>query len=121
MLLLLPFVFAPIVMACWGTYCNPPNTEPDTSDGQNLTVATGQLCCDSGIPDPTGTCKGKNLNSYCCSNRGNDGNDIEGGCDNLIRFNVGRDVMMQAGNSPQCNFTGADSGATYFGFIGCAA
>ncbi|KAK2053112.1 hypothetical protein LY76DRAFT_295869 [Colletotrichum caudatum] len=113
-------LFAPVVLACWGQYCNTPDTSgPELI--KNIAPSTGQICCDPhGSPEPTGTCKGKNLNAYCCTNLANDGSDIDGGCDTLIRYKTGRDVLATAGNADICSYTN-NVGDTMIGFIGCAA
>ncbi|KAK2052895.1 hypothetical protein LY76DRAFT_525770, partial [Colletotrichum caudatum] len=69
----------------------------------------GGVCCTSdGTADPSETCSGKGLNSFCCSNiasfRGN-------GCDGVSSFPVGRFVQA----FPPTNNTCGGGG-----FIGCA-
>ncbi|KAK2022427.1 hypothetical protein LX32DRAFT_193759 [Colletotrichum zoysiae] len=111
----IPFFFAPSVLACFGSGCQQhPYTEIETPE-------TGPLCCDNGVADPTGTCKGQNLNAYCCSDSKNDGTgQFDSGCDGLARFTVGRQVVAFAADAPRCNTTDV-LGDTIVGFVGCAA
>ncbi|KAK2054756.1 hypothetical protein LY76DRAFT_579363 [Colletotrichum caudatum] len=69
---------------------------------------TGPLCCGQGVADPTNTCSGKKLNSFCCSDQRN---NVGTGCDNLAKFPVGREVLAFASSDVVCDGTG---------FIGCA-
>ncbi|KAK2049493.1 hypothetical protein LZ31DRAFT_342903 [Colletotrichum somersetense] len=113
------FLFAPAVLAYWGSNNQPPANGPGVF--KDIVPVTGQICCDPhGSPDPTGTCKGKNLNAYCCTSYTNDGTDDEQGCDALIRFTTGRDVLATAGNADICAYTN-NGGNVMTGFIGCAA
>ncbi|KAK2008682.1 hypothetical protein LZ32DRAFT_650335 [Colletotrichum eremochloae] len=76
----------------------------------------GGLCCDSrGVADPSLTCQNKSLSAFCCSANHD---DVGGGCDGLLGFPVGRDVLAfppppAAGDN---NFP-----CGLLGFIGCAA
>ncbi|KAK2003004.1 hypothetical protein LX36DRAFT_188728 [Colletotrichum falcatum] len=84
------------------------------------TPVTGGICCDSGVADPTETCSKKGLNAYCCSSRRND-YPLSGGCDRLVKFTIGREVLAYA-EGPTCNattYTGSRED-TIVGFIGCA-
>ncbi|KAK2000568.1 hypothetical protein LX36DRAFT_654288 [Colletotrichum falcatum] len=83
---------------------------------------TGQICCDHGVEDPTGTCSSQGLNAYCCSDRQND-NPYSGGCDYFARFKVGRDVLSFA-DVPACNVSIPvliGDPTIIVGFVGCAA
>ncbi|KAK2033196.1 hypothetical protein LX32DRAFT_635605 [Colletotrichum zoysiae] len=113
------FLFAPAVLAWCGSNCYPSDNGPGVF--QAIVPVTGQICCDpNGSPDPTGTCKGKNLNSYCCTSYANDGTDRIAGCDDLLRFKTGRNVLATAGNADVCAYTNK-AGNVMTGFIGCAA
>ncbi|KAK1985330.1 hypothetical protein LZ30DRAFT_649929 [Colletotrichum cereale] len=91
---------------------------------QFATPATGEICCDAGIADPSGTCKGMNLNAYGCINLENDG-DAEpgaftgkGGCDRSpTTFPTGRNVKAFVPVEVRKSLGGND---TAVGFIGCA-
>ncbi|KAK1561262.1 uncharacterized protein LY79DRAFT_531715 [Colletotrichum navitas] len=69
---------------------------------------TGPLCCGQSVADPTNTCSGLNLNSFCCSDRPS---NVGIGCNNLARFPVGRQVQAFASSEVLCDGVG---------FIGCA-
>ncbi|KAK1948749.1 hypothetical protein LY78DRAFT_622756 [Colletotrichum sublineola] len=73
----------------------------------------GQQCCnDEGIADPTETCSGMGLFSFCCNN---DPNFLNNGCDGVQSFFVGRNVKGFPATNNSCSVNGAT------GFIGCAA
>ncbi|KAK1978176.1 hypothetical protein LZ30DRAFT_825203 [Colletotrichum cereale] len=97
---------------------------------------TGGLCCDEGIPDPSGTCKALNLNSYGCYGLSN-GEGLPGqtaGCDLSKEdgFPIGRKVEAFVPGSGDGTvkkviewtiarpFRG-HAGDNMVGFIGCAA
>ncbi|KAK2048786.1 hypothetical protein LZ31DRAFT_563093 [Colletotrichum somersetense] len=79
-----------------------------------VTPRTGGVCCSAnGVADPSGTCAGAKLNSYCCSAFPN----FEGsGCDGhgINGFPTGRTVQSfpPGGNDGKvCGF---------LGFVACA-
>ncbi|KAK1984507.1 hypothetical protein LZ30DRAFT_431619 [Colletotrichum cereale] len=85
--------------------------------------ATGNICCDSGITDPSGTCKGMNLNSYTCINLFNDQGALpgafnsKGGCDRSPPFPIGRQVKAFVPGAVKKPLAAGDNAV---GFIGCA-
>ncbi|KAK1988260.1 hypothetical protein LZ30DRAFT_683988 [Colletotrichum cereale] len=88
------------------------------------TPTTGQICCDHGAQDPSGTCKTMGLNAYGCLNFANDesaefgDSSGLGGCDRLVDFKVGCNVFGFAENVPVKK--PLSDGNTIVGFIGCA-
>ncbi|KAK1978177.1 hypothetical protein LZ30DRAFT_729726 [Colletotrichum cereale] len=107
------FLLAPVAVLC--------------TDYNYSTVTTGDLCCDKGIEDPNGFCKGMNLNAYgCCDvpNRPEDPNSPNAkfniGCDGLPDdFPVGRTVVASVPGSVVKKFV--RPGDNMIGFVGCAA
>ncbi|KAK1976805.1 hypothetical protein LZ30DRAFT_733637 [Colletotrichum cereale] len=92
------------------------------------TPELGNLCCDQGIADPSGTCKAMNLNAYGCSDIANDGRAVpgadgsRGGCDRVPQFPIGRNVLgfvEGSGNGTVKKPLGGNDNLV--GFIGCAA
>ncbi|TLD11629.1 hypothetical protein PspLS_11568 [Pyricularia sp. CBS 133598] len=93
-------------------------------------AATGQLCCNSGVPDPSGTCTKMQLNSYACesfrgnvekAHRGDPGR--KNGCDNEILsglFPIGREVKAFVKGSTNTIPLKTPRGDTVLAFIGCA-
>ncbi|KAK2043325.1 hypothetical protein LZ31DRAFT_331639 [Colletotrichum somersetense] len=79
----------------------------ESNIAQVYSPTTGHICCGNGTTDPTGFCKTKNLNSFCCSRVHN---YVGQGCDNLETFPVGRSVSAFPPTDNQCGV----------GFIGCA-
>ncbi|KAK2031665.1 hypothetical protein LX32DRAFT_262742 [Colletotrichum zoysiae] len=78
------------------------------NERQIFAPKTGGVCCAGGTADPSGTCSGKGLNSFCCSSIASfTGN----GCDRVTAFPVGRFVQA----FPPTNNTCGGGG-----FIGCA-
>ncbi|KAK1982976.1 hypothetical protein LZ30DRAFT_715816 [Colletotrichum cereale] len=83
----------------------------------------GELCCDNGAQDPSGHCKGLNLNAYGCINVANNGKAEagEGGCDPFVdTFGTGRDVVdLVPGGVVKHPFT--KNKGNLVGFLACAA
>ncbi|KAK2036587.1 hypothetical protein LZ31DRAFT_439397, partial [Colletotrichum somersetense] len=69
-------------------------------------------CCNSGTEDPSGTCKDRFLDAFCCNNIQRDANK-GAGCDGFTEFPTGRKVVDQAPSSNTCKSGGVS------GFIGC--
>ncbi|KAK1991308.1 hypothetical protein LX36DRAFT_646580 [Colletotrichum falcatum] len=83
----------------------------------SLGPTIGHLCCSGGVADPSNTCKGKGLNSFCCTALQN---NIFNGCDPIKDFPTGRFVADFVPNA-NCTFPSVDvPSETATGFIGCA-
>ncbi|KAK1957329.1 hypothetical protein LY78DRAFT_592566 [Colletotrichum sublineola] len=75
------------------------------------TSVVAEVCCNSGIEDPSGRCKDRFLDAFCCTNIGRDA-DSGSGCDGFAEFPTGRKVVDLV-TSSTCK------SGTISGFIGC--
>ncbi|KAK1976806.1 hypothetical protein LZ30DRAFT_733639 [Colletotrichum cereale] len=104
-----------------------------SKDNTQFAIPTkGEVCCDAGIADPSGTCKGMGLNAYGCCDIANDQDDFPlAGCDRTPQYPTGRKVegfvagsgdgrVSRIISGPRRGNMIGSLGDNFVGFIGCA-